>query len=138
MNCTVTPLSSLDEDDSSFIYTHATRSGSEFQSKLSRGGLTVCDGTIAVVRDFGEIVGWARTEVWTHDAGASYDTLEAFTRVPWRRRGVCRYAVAGLIASRVFTLGFAVFSPRMTDLCRHLGVEAIEFCRERDKWVRAR
>ena len=54
--------------------------------------------------DHPEIVAWARTEQWADvDRGEVWPTLEAFTREPWRRRGLCRYAVAGLAATNVFT-----------------------------------
>ena len=127
MNCTVTKLRLLDETDCSFLFDHASRRGSDFQGKLV-SEMTDADGHIAVVRDQGEIVAWARTEQWEDvDRGEVWPTLEAFTREPWRRRGLCRYAVAGLAAANVFTPPVAIFRPPMIGVCRHLGIGYVEY-----------
>lgn len=139
MNCTVTPLHRLDDTDLVFIATNATRRHSDFWWKIINNELTEADGMIAVVRDQGEIVGWARTENW-HDEpyGEVWPTLEAFTREPWRRRGVCRYAVAGLLAAAALEPPVAIFRPQMIGLCRHLGVKFVEYEHGRGGWTRRR
>lgn len=133
MNCTVHRLCDLDEFDTAFLMNHAVRSGSDFQGKLLGGRLGEADGTIALVRDSGEIVGWARTEPWLYDeSGVEYRTLEAFTRTGWRNRGVCRYAVAALVAAGSvpharrrpdrYPSPVAVFHATMCSVCRAIGV----------------
>lgn len=139
MNCTIQPLRSIDEEDISFIYRRLTRAGSDFQAKLSRGVFGDDDGVIAIVRDAGEIVAWARTGKWRDPMDAAvYDTLEAFTRIEWRRRGVCRYAVSGLVAAAAFGSPVAVFNTRMAAICRRLEVAFVEYQMQRAGWTRAR
>lgn len=139
MNCTVTPLHRLDDTDLVFIAANATRPKSDFWWKIINNELTEADGSIAVVRDQGEIVGWARSEEW-HDEpwGEVWQTLEAFTREPWRRRGVCRYAVAGLLAAASVEPPVAIFRPQMIGLCRHLGLTFVEYEQGRCGWTRRR
>lgn len=138
MNCTIQPLCLIDDDDAAFIYDHACKKGSDFSRKIASGALTPSDGVIAIVADQGEIIGWARTEHWTDADGREWPTLEAFTRPEYRRRGVCRYAVAGLVADRWVDRAVAVFDPRMADLCRHLRIDCCEFHLENGVWVRKR
>lgn len=145
MNCTIHPLHTLGEDDVAFIYHHATREGSDFQSKILSDRLTDRDGVIALVREAGEIVGWARTESWIDPNDCvEWPTLEALTRQQWRRRGVCRYAVAGLVAGGYLPVvpgrreTVAVFDVRMSNLCQHLRIPSVEFYQERGLWMRKR
>ena len=77
-----------------FIADHLTRPESEFQRALLNGGLT---GTIAICLDQGEIVGWARSEVWQ-----GIPTLEAFVSPAYRRRGMATLCAAGLRTEGVF------------------------------------
>lgn len=100
MNCTVLPLRDLDEEDRHFIVGNACKPNSDFLAKLIDKTLDDRDGWIGIVRDQGEIVGWARTEKWEDkDSGKEFETLESFTRHQWRRRGVCKYAISGLLAA---------------------------------------
>ena len=129
MNCTVTLLKDLDESDVHFIVESACKANSDFQGKLCGKVLDEDDGWIAIVRDQGEIVGWARTEKW-HDKtpGCEYDTLEAFVRDEWRRRGVCQFAATGLLADGRIDRGpVAIFSNSLVQTCRRMAVRFVGY-----------
>jgi hypothetical protein len=140
MNCTVLPLRDLDESDRHCIIESACKPNSDFQAKLCDKILDDRDGWIAIVRDQGEIVGWARTEKWCDkDSGEEFDTLESFTRHRWRRRGVCKYAVAGLLAAGKIDRGpLAIFSSMMIGTCRVFGIRWEGYENVRDCWVKTR
>jgi len=115
-----------------FIADHLTRPESEFQRSLLAGTVT---GTIAICLDQGEIVGWARSEVWQ-----GIPTLEAFVAPAYRRRGVATLCAAGLRTEGVFRdydyIG--VFRPTMVALASRLGLIYTSFERAPDgAWVKA-
>jgi GNAT superfamily N-acetyltransferase len=107
-----------------FIADHLTRPESEFQRALTDGTVT---GTIAICLDQGEIIGWARTEVWQ-----GIPTLEAFVSPAYRRRGVATLCAAGLRTEGVFRdydyIG--VFRPAMVSLASRLGLLYAAFDRK--------
>jgi GNAT superfamily N-acetyltransferase len=115
-----------------FIADHLTRPESEFQRALLDGGLT---GTIAICLDQGEIIGWARSEVWQ-----GIPTLEAFVSPAYRRRGVATLCAAGLRTEGVFRdyEYIGVFRPTMVSLASRLGLIYSAFDRLPDgTWVKA-
>jgi GNAT superfamily N-acetyltransferase len=140
VNCTILPLADLDDIDISYIVAHLTKPGSDFQRALLAGRRP---GEIAIVRDQGEIVGWARTEEWVEDNGGdefSWDTLEAFVAKDYRRRGVAAFAAAGLAAAQD-SLGqhIAVFHPHMLLVARRAGFHPTLFAKQdvvETKWSR--
>jgi len=115
-----------------FIADHLTRPESDFQRSLLAGIVT---GTIAICLDQGEIIGWARSEVWQ-----GIPTLEAFVAPAYRRRGVATLCAAGLRTEGVFRdydyIG--VFRPTMVSLASRLGLIYTSFKRAPDgSWVKA-
>lgn len=143
MNCTVITAEVLSRDLESMtsLFRRLTKPGSDFNRKLHRW-MTMTpalpeDGSIAVVREDEEIVGWARTESWQPDC--SWDTLEAFVAPTHRRRGVAAFAAAGLVAARAVGDGHpvAVFAPPMLLLSRRVGLHPVLFLKDdAGKWVR--
>ena len=116
-----------------FIADHLTRPESEFQGALLAGTVT---GTIAICLDQGEIVGWARTEVWQ-----GIPTLEAFVSPAYRRRGVATLCAAGLRTEGVFRdyEYIGVFRPTMVSLASRLGLLYAAFDRKPNgTWREAR
>ena len=107
-----------------FIADHLTRPESEFQRSLLAGTVT---GTIAICLDQGEIIGWARTEVWR-----GIPTLEAFVSPAYRRRGVATLCAAGLRTEGVFRdyEYIGVFRPTMVSLASRLGLLYAAFDRK--------
>ncbi len=107
-----------------FIADHLTRPESEFQRSLMDGTVT---GTIAICLDQGEIIGWARTEVWQ-----GIPTLEAFVSPAYRRRGVATLCAAGLRTEGVFRdyEYIGVFRPTMVSLASRLGLLYAAFDRK--------
>lgn len=140
MNCTILPLAHLDAVDISYIVRHLTKPESDFQRALLAGRRP---GVIAIVRDQGEIVGWARTEAWSESRDGdeySWDTLEAFVARDYRRRGVAAFASAGLAAA-MDGLGqhIAVFHPHMLLVARRAGFHPTLFAKQdvvETKWSR--
>jgi len=115
-----------------FIADHLTRPDSEFQRALLAGTAT---GTIAICLDQGEIIGWARSEVWQ-----GIPTLEAFVSPAYRRRGVATLCAAGLRTEGVFRdyEYIGVFRPTMVSLASRLGLIYTSFERAPDgTWVKA-
>lgn len=143
MNCTTITAESLsrDLDSMTTLFRRLTKPGSDFNKKLHRW-MTVTpavpeDGSIAIVRDDDEIVGWCRTETWAPDS--RWDTLEAFVEPAHRKRGVAAFAAAGLVASRRLCDGMqvAVFAPPMLLLARRAGLHPVLFLKDAaGKWVR--
>jgi len=109
-----------------FIADHLTRPASEFQSTLLNGEPV---GTIAICLDQGEIVGWARSEMWH-----GHPTLEAFVSPAYRRRGVATLCAAGLRTEGVFRDHefIGVFRPAMVSLASRLGLLCASFDRMPD------
>lgn len=112
MTCTVLTAAEFAKDREAMLWIadRLSRHGSDWQEKIRywlAGHLPqVGDGMIAIVRDFGEIVGWARTEEWHQKR-----TLEAFVAEEHRRKGVAVFATSGLCAAGAFdpTRHVAVF-----------------------------
>ena len=150
MTCTVLPIADLDASDAFFIRDHLTKPGSDFRGKLiawldssSSSGPTDADGHIALVRDQGEIVGWARTEQWSagsddSDGCITYDTLEAFVAPPYRRRGIAAFAASGICSAVLHDNGgtVAVFHPHMLLVARRAGFWPTLFAKEDGQWRR--
>lgn len=145
MICTILDIEDLDDVDAFYIARHLCKPGSVFAGELADGTTT---GVIALVRDHGEIVGWARTTDWIEeDCDASHRlyhlpphwaTLEAFVATDWRYRGVATFAVAGLKAAGAFVEpDVAVFAPQMLILARDARLMPKLFRKEGDSWVRA-
>ena len=107
-----------------FIADHLTRPESDFQRALLGGTVT---GTIAICLDQGEIIGWARSEMWNE-----IPTLEAFVSPAYRRRGVATLCTAGLRTEGVFRDHefVAVFRPAMVSLASRLGLLYASFDRK--------
>jgi len=109
-----------------FIADHLTRPESDFQRSLLAGTVT---GTIAICLDQGEIIGWARSEIWQ-----DIPTLEAFVSPAYRRRGVATLCAAGLRTEGVFRdyEFIGVFRPTMVSLASRLGLLYASFDRNPD------
>jgi hypothetical protein len=133
MELFILQTSRLRRSEKRFIADHLTRPDSEFQRALLDGEPA---GTIAICLDQGEIVGWARSEMWQ-----GMPTLEAFVATAYRRRGVGTLCAAGLRTEGVF-LDFdqvAVFRPTMVSLAHRLGLPFAQFDRKPDgTWREAR
>ncbi len=138
MNCTILPLADLDVIDINWIVMRLTKPDSDFQRALLSGRRP---GEIAIVRDQGEIVGWARTEVWVEDNGfdeISWNTLEAFVAKQYRLAGVAVFAAAGLSAM-LHARRVAVFHPHMLLVARRAGFRPTLFAKQdvvETKWSR--
>ena len=152
MTCEILSLAELISSASIalFVRNKLTKPGSDFQWKLTRllhaeAAPTSDDGSIALVLDQGEIVGWARTEYWTagsDGAGGfvSYDTLEAYVAEGYRLRGIAAFAASGLYASVLHDNGaaVAVFHPHMLLVARRAGFWPTLFTKNpRGEWVKA-
>jgi hypothetical protein len=126
MELFILKTSRLRRSERRFIADHLTRPESEFQRALLAGTVT---GTIAICLDQGEIIGWARTEVWQ-----GIPTLEAFVSPAYRRRGVATLCAAGLRTEGVFRDHefVAVFRPTMIPLARRLNLSTATFDRKPD------
>lgn len=136
-----------DEPHRLFVARKLCKPGSAFQRRLLDA--SPLDGHIALVEDFGETIGWARTEPWAEpdlDAVAGgfpsamlhWSTLEAFVARDYRGRGVATFAAAGLLATAVFDdPGVAVFAPSMMLLARRVGLLPTLFREAGERWVRA-
>ena len=135
MELFVLPTGRLRRSERNFIADHLTRPQSDFQKALLDGG-DIIKGTIAICLDQGEIIGWARTELWRE-----LPTLEAFVSPAYRRRGVATLCAAGLRTEGVWRdyEFVAVFRPTMISLARRLGLPYASFDRAPDgSWVEAR
>ena len=123
MECYLLPTARLRPSERQLLATKLTRPYSDFQRSLTAN---TAQGTIALCMDQGEIIGWARTEMWQN-----WNTLEAFVDSTYRGRGVATFAAAGLVASCQFFRGSygyaAVFRPSMKTLGRKVGVATVLF-----------
>jgi hypothetical protein len=135
MELFVLPAVRLRRSERNFIADHLTRPQSDFQKALLDGG-DIVKGTIAICLAQGEIIGWARTELWRE-----LPTLEAFVSPAYRRRGVATLCAAGLRTEGVFRdyEFVAVFRPTMAALAHRLGILHAEFQRtQTGEWVEAK
>lgn len=120
-----------------------TKDGSDFQRKLKRflagDEPTFEDGYLALLKDDGEIVGWARSERWAEDAVFTWDTLEAFVHPQHRNRGYASLAASALVSGPLYGSGnIAVFHPTMLLVARRAGTYAQLFARRVvERWERA-
>jgi GNAT superfamily N-acetyltransferase len=142
-------VSTIGFDRASMILHRLTRNGSDFARKLTTWLYTSSkptpnDGVIAVVEDYGEVIGWARTERWSEpldEAGSvmHWDTLEAFVAPEYRSRGVAAFAASGLYATALHdgTSSVAVFRPAMLLVARRAGFVPTLFDRRDGRWVRS-
>ena len=155
MTCRILPITdmipTLGHEQSSLLLHRLTRPGSDFHRKLTTWlytsvKATPADGTIAVVADHGEIVGWARTERWSEPldsrqdgAVMHWDTLEAFVEPTYRSRGIAAFASAGLYATALHDAvrTVAVFRPSMLLVARRAGLCPTLFERREGVWVKA-
>ena len=151
MTCETMTLAELvsSADLALFVRNKLTKPGSDFQWKLTRllHGVAVAseqDGSIALVLDQGEVVGWARTEYWASfdddSDGLSHDTLEAFVAPGYRLRGIAAFAASGLYASVLHDQGaaVAVFHPHMLLVARRAGFWPTLYQKnQRGEWVKA-
>ena len=141
MNCTILTAAEFAKDREAMLWIadRLSRHGSDFQEKIRywlaghipQNG----DGLIAIVRDFGEIIGWARSEDWK-----TLRTLEAFVAEEHRRKGVAGFATHGLVASRAFgdTRRAAVFREEsMVRLAERCGLFPTLFTLRGAEWIRA-
>jgi len=134
MELFVLPTARLRITERNFIADHLTWPGSDFQRAILAGGGSLT-GTIAICLDQGEIIGWARTEIWD-----GLPTLEAFVSPAYRRRGVATLCAAGLRTEGVFRdyEFVAVFRTTMALLASRLGLLYAAFDRAPDgSWVEA-
>lgn len=139
LSCEASKLSALPAADRAAIISGLCWPGSDFHKKLVSGNLTESTGVIAVVRDGGGLVGWARSEVWIDSDGWDWPTLEAFVHPDYRRRGIAAFATAGLV-SAVFCdegYGCAVFAPPMLLVAARCGLHPTLFERSGEEWLRA-
>ncbi len=147
MNCAILPTQQIvDGDIGTCIVDHLTKPVSVFANRLLRR--EPIDGFIALIYDFGELVGWARTEQWHEETEESWrtipitlpwNTLEAFVKQDYRGRGLATFAAAGLVTLPTFQEDntAAVFTPSMMLLARKVGLQPTLFREESERWVRA-
>jgi hypothetical protein len=132
MDAVVITVGRLSDSDASVIASSMTRPGSEFQEEVkSREGSTT---PIAIIRDAGDpVVAWAATHDWR-----GMQTLEGYTKEPFRRRGLARaaaslLAAAGHIDSQRTT---AVFAPYCVEIARSVGCRDVRlFERRGGEWL---
>lgn len=133
MDAVTLTVSGLSDCDASLIVTSLTKDGSEFQMEVLNRKVTRSVTPIAIIRDGGErILAWSATHEWR-----GMQTLEGFTREPFRRRGLARLAAAMLVADeRIDTSRtVAVFSPACIEIARSVGCRDVRlYERHGDDW----
>jgi hypothetical protein len=141
MNVEVLPLASFARkfEDVTFVRDHLTRPGSDFFRALNRWIVAADlpprhddEPLIALVRDHGEIVGWARTETWLDGARVQWPTLEAFVSTTHRRRGIAALASMALASARLYSHHVAVFRPLMLTVAARAGLKPTLFVQASD------
>lgn len=145
MNCELHTAKSLARSNLhllTFIRDNLTKPNSDFNRKLTAwiGGVEPLDrdGHIAIVFDHGEVVGWARTEVWGDECGRLHDTLEAFVAPEYRLRGVAAYAASALYSGVLHDCRrVAVFRTVMMLVAKRAGLCPTLFTPIDGRWVRA-
>lgn len=128
MTCTLIPAAALELPDVACLTSSLTRPGSDFQNALLSG---TAAGTIAIARDAGRVIGWARSERWE-----GWDTLESFVEPAYRERGVATFCAAGLVAAAIYENWpwCAVFRQSMVPLAKRLGLAPVHFRRVDGRW----
>lgn len=97
------------------------------------------DALIALVRDNGAIVGWARTEPWQDLHKHQWPTLEAFVSLSHRRRGIAALASMALASESIHSNHVAVFHPAMLLVASRAGMKPTLFQKdEQGVWRLAR
>jgi len=126
----VLPLSSFASDlvDVAFVLRYLSRPRSDFSKRLLswlQGADLPQDDVpkIALVRDQGEIVAWARTEPWVDAEKHEWPTLEAFVSATHRRRGFAAAASMALAADCLCASHVAVFRPEMLLVAARAGLK---------------
>ena len=128
MFCRVWPLSEfapVHRDDCKRL----CRDGSEMQQEFGVGSGT----PVAIVYVQFRPAAWACSHAWR-----GMQTLEGFTDEKYRRRGLQRFAVTGLIAAGHLDTrqAVAVFSPDCVGLTRSLGFVEVKLFRRTDSdWI---
>ena len=149
MKCTILTGEAFGSDEPMRLYVarKLCKPGSVFQRRLLDAA--PLDGFIALVEDFGEVIGWARTEPWGEpDAEAMaggfpaamlhWNTLEAFVARDYRGRGIATFGAAGLRSvSFLDDPTAAVFHPHMMLLAKKVGLLPTLFREQGEGWVRA-
>jgi hypothetical protein len=130
MNCRVAELRTFPSLDLDICAASLCWAGSEMQSEFCRQNT----GTqLAIVTHGTTPVAWAASHVWR-----DLQTLEGFTHPKFRRRGLQRFAAAGLLAACSIDASrpIAVFSRPCVNLARSLGFDAVRLFRcEEDDWI---
>ena len=136
MECTVKPFEDCTNDEIAAI-SKLSKQSSDLQSTLMAGEFP--GGQIAIVREGGAVVGWARTEGWHTEEYGYWDTLEAFVCEKFRGRGVATFAASGLRAAEAVEMtSVAVFHPKMLMVAKSAGLFPMLFEKGQDgKWKRA-
>jgi hypothetical protein len=130
MELFILPAARLRQSERKFLADHLTRPNSDFQTALLNGEPA---GTIAICLDQGEVIGWARSEIWQ-----GLPTLEAFVSLSYRRRGVATLCAAGLRTQGVFAdqPRVAVFRSSMVTVANRLNIQYTRFVRAPDgSWM---
>lgn len=147
MRCTILTGEAFGSDEPMRLYVarKLCKPVSVFQRRLLDAA--PLDGFIAVVEDFGEMIGWARTEPWAEPSPDAWragvltphwNTLEAFVTREYRDRGIATFAAAGLRAvSFLDDPTAAVFHPHMMLLAKKVGLLPTLFRGQGEGWVRA-
>lgn len=150
MNCSIISTQAVVdgtfEDAGQRIVEGLTKPASAFARRLA--AREPIDGFIALIYDFGELIGWARTEPWHEETDESWraipltlpwNTLEAFVKQDYRGRGLATFAAAGLVTLPTFQEDntAAVFSPSMMLLAKKVGLQPTLFRQASERWVRA-
>ena len=131
LDAVTTTVVRLSDLDAQCIVSHLTRPGSEFQAEvLARKS----DTPVAIVRTHEErIAAWAATHYWR-----GMQTLEGFTSLGARRRGMARVAAAMLVAEGHIDpyRTLAVFSPLCVSLASSVGCRDVRlYQRHGDDWI---
>lgn len=126
----VLPLAAFASDlvDVAFVLLYLSRPRSDFSKRLLswlQGADLPQDDTpkIALIRDQGEIVAWARTEPWVDAEKYNWPTLEAFVSTTHRRRGLAAAASMALAAECLYGHHVAVFRPEMLLVAARAGLK---------------
>jgi len=132
MDAVVLTVGRLSDSDAGVIVNSMTNPGSEFHEEVkNREGSTT---PIAIIRDAASpIAAWAATHEWR-----GMQTIEGFTREPFRRRGLARAATSLLAAAGCIDTQetVAVFAPYCVEIARSVGCRDVRlFERRGTDWI---
>lgn len=122
-------VSDLEPFVGAYCAANLCRPGSEMQSEL----YTRLSDAPIVIASVGLPVAWVASHEWR-----GQQTLEAFTAVDWRRRGLAAIGAGMLLATSYLNRSepLAVFSPDCVPLARKLGFrEVLHYTRHGQDWV---